>query len=612
MTLLKNPKAKRRLLCPAAWHFLRKFYPQGPAFKARSTCSGEVCSGAMECMQCGKETEEAKNTVQQNLARELSRRKEEYVPPVLRSLVQRRSGVPTHLLRARVSMFAGEVGSASHAAGAGAGGDDSSSNTVTVGVPIPRAGSLQLQLESYTADIAPVTHSFVSASPGVTPSYGVLDLEDYYSHGGGASDFTPPEYSTGTDTDFKSEAEAIVTPVTQTLTAEQQDRNSIIPLLEQQAAEVGISVQELCDLQGVTIEEAMRTRNDAVLADHLLRHGRGSQASGGAAAASTSAQAIKNEQGNVYMPELYNEGVVPLLPGLYNLVPRTWLKKWRTYTREPTAQVPLADADCDRLLCHSHGLLVVPPHLEDYLAGARRSLLGGLGAYEGDVVEIVSAEEWDALQSLVLQSVFSVGFALDTEGNITWSCTRCLSCDPLTYNKLRRGREGKKCNNNQERTNAQTALLSGYAYTNAKEDFAGAPRQGLIHIGNSVSVLTPPDTDEYFPIASSVCIATGSSGSSSDPDAFSERERQLKQIPPPVVNMRDFEEVGDVIVDDPCEYPLLGSTPTSSSITSAAATSGAGTGTGADADNRNNRRSAWSKNIPSPVRRAGGPRAVGE
>jgi hypothetical protein len=122
----------------------------------------------------------------------------------------------------------------------------------------------------------------------------------------------------------------------------------------------------------------------------------------------------------------------PLLPGLYNLVPKQWLKAWRQFTKDPTVTA-LPPLDCTCLLCHTHGQLVIPPHFEEYIVGLKRSLLGGLGAYEGEVFEVLSAEEWDALQhSLRGLSDFSVRFCLDGDG-ISWNVGVCLTCDPFNY-----------------------------------------------------------------------------------------------------------------------------------------------------------------------------------
>jgi hypothetical protein len=122
----------------------------------------------------------------------------------------------------------------------------------------------------------------------------------------------------------------------------------------------------------------------------------------------------------------------PLVPGLYNLVPKKWLQAWRRYTKDLT-QNSLPHLDCATFLCHSHGLLVVPPHVEEYLVGLRRGLTSGLGLYEGQVAEIVTAEEWDELQGVFRSADFNVRFCLD--GNSTsWSIGLCTRCNPLNYN----------------------------------------------------------------------------------------------------------------------------------------------------------------------------------
>ena len=80
------------------------------------------------------------------------------------------------------------------------------------------------------------------------------------------------------------------------------------------------------------------------------------------------------------------------------------------------------------MLCQSHGLLVIPSHVVEYLLGCKRTLLGGLGGYQGGVVEILSASEWDALQETLNSfSDFSVRFSLDGE-NINWNIGICPLC----------------------------------------------------------------------------------------------------------------------------------------------------------------------------------------
>ena len=65
--------------------------------------------------------------------------------------------------------------------------------------------------------------------------------------------------------------------------------------------------------------------------------------------------------------------------------------------------------------------------------GLKRSLLGGLGEYQGQVFEVLSADEWDALQnSLRTLSDFGVRFCLDGD-SISWSIDVCLTCDSYNY-----------------------------------------------------------------------------------------------------------------------------------------------------------------------------------
>ena len=129
----------------------------------------------------------------------------------------------------------------------------------------------------------------------------------------------------------------------------------------------------------------------------------------------------------------------PLVPGIYHLVPRAWMRKWRHYVKDPAASaVPLLD--CTSLLCHSHGLCVVPPHLTEFLLGGpalRRSLLAGLGQYPGEIVEIVALEEWEALhEQLKSFADFSVRFSLSPEGDLAWNVGICQACDPFAYGNL--------------------------------------------------------------------------------------------------------------------------------------------------------------------------------
>lgn len=121
----------------------------------------------------------------------------------------------------------------------------------------------------------------------------------------------------------------------------------------------------------------------------------------------------------------------PLIPGLYHLIPKEWLKTWRVSLKESLPPVcAVTPLDCTSLLCYSHGLLMVPPHVEEYLVFGRKNLLQGLGEYPGLLYEIVTDQEWDALQATCGMVDFNVRFTCDGE-SVQWSLDRCSLCAPF-------------------------------------------------------------------------------------------------------------------------------------------------------------------------------------
>lgn len=74
-----------------------------------------------------------------------------------------------------------------------------------------------------------------------------------------------------------------------------------------------------------------------------------------------------------------------------------FLKSWRAYVRDPRAPSPRT-LDTALLLCDGHGLLLTPPHVEEFLSGERRALLGNLNPdRSGCVCEVLTPEKWDTL-----------------------------------------------------------------------------------------------------------------------------------------------------------------------------------------------------------------------
>ena len=68
----------------------------------------------------------------------------------------------------------------------------------------------------------------------------------------------------------------------------------------------------------------------------------------------------------------------PLVPGVYNALPRSWCHRWRKFLKTGEGERPVAP-DATALLCDAHRLPLVPPHLEAYLYGDTPALLVGSG-----------------------------------------------------------------------------------------------------------------------------------------------------------------------------------------------------------------------------------------
>ncbi|CAM9740076.1 unnamed protein product [Choristocarpus tenellus] len=136
--------------------------------------------------------------------------------------------------------------------------------------------------------------------------------------------------------------------------------------------------------------------------------------------------------------------ICPLYPGIYHLLPRYWLTEWRGYVRDPKLPPPRA-LDTSLFLCEGHGLLLAPPHVEGFLAGERRSLLGGLDpTRSGCVSEVLTPEEWDAI-TLLHPCDFGVRFCVHPDsGEIAWNCKKCIHCDPCYIGELYVSRTPRK------------------------------------------------------------------------------------------------------------------------------------------------------------------------
>lgn len=79
--------------------------------------------------------------------------------------------------------------------------------------------------------------------------------------------------------------------------------------------------------------------------------------SGGVPSSSWSPFTTMNNSGGDNTNDIERSGLYqqPLVPGLYNIIPREWLRMWRRYTRDADVP-PFPPLDCAGLFCSSHGL----------------------------------------------------------------------------------------------------------------------------------------------------------------------------------------------------------------------------------------------------------------
>lgn len=129
-------------------------------------------------------------------------------------------------------------------------------------------------------------------------------------------------------------------------------------------------------------------------------------------------------------PPFSLEGVPPLSPGRYRLVPRRWMQAWRGSLRTASSPRPgpPTTSDC---LCVAHGLPLVAPDVADFVVGNVPFL--SFDSCSSTLSEILDADEWRALNSL-----FPVDFAVafdvgpDRTGcflRVTWVTEPCKLCD---------------------------------------------------------------------------------------------------------------------------------------------------------------------------------------
>jgi len=355
-------QAKRKVINSRMWHFLRRFFPDGPEFK---------CAVSTECVICTSESKESKAAVCEKKEAVLAERIAALVPSSLTPLLERKSGVPMHCVTSRVVFYSGMTGE----------GDSDSGppvETASVEYDIPLA-----------VDISPEDAAAIRLALG-------------------------EEHESATTVESEPAIE-YDTPPTADISPED-------------AAAIRLALGEEADFQLQQYQELQQYQQAHV------------------------------QQQQKQHDEVAVELLQPLIPGLYNLVPRKWLKAWRHYVKDASSE-KLPHLDCTDLICQAHGQLVVPPHVTDYLLGVRRGLLTGLGGYEGVMAEIISADEWDTLQEVFRGAAdFNVRFCLDGSA-VIWSIGVCTVCDPFTYHNVMSKTGKKKSGGNNAQPNSGSFAL---------------------------------------------------------------------------------------------------------------------------------------------------------
>ena len=87
-----------------------------------------------------------------------------------------------------------------------------------------------------------------------------------------------------------------------------------------------------------------------------------------------------------FPPSLRNGAICPLVPGVYNILPRAWCHRWRKYIKTGEGGSPPAP-DTSACLCDGHRLPLVPTHLNAFLFGATTSLMDTAAPIRGDYAE---------------------------------------------------------------------------------------------------------------------------------------------------------------------------------------------------------------------------------
>lgn len=425
LSLTKMPRAKRRIIETKYWYFLRKFYPDGKEFKISKY------SLQNDCNICCLDNQEAKVVAIIKHEAVILERKQDFLPNSLLSLSLRKSGVPPNYLTSKVII--NSITSTS---------DNNNDDYNNIN---------NFEDDNYTNNNSlKSTPVLVNAILKLNNDY--VDNDNYGNGNNYLYSSTTEKNNSLNKIDINSNDDNYDRYDNIGYYDDQNSLSSSSPLLSTSPSLISSSpplpsmmmymTNDIIMEYDMKLSKQLQLKEDYELQQQLQ-------------------QQLQLEHNYLLPQKLYNnyndddkilckQVITPLLPGLYNIIPKKWLQSWRRYIKDITI-TSLPYLDCTVLLCQSHSLLVIPPHLTEYLLGIKKTLLSGLGLYTGEIIEILTIDEWDELLHVIKDTAdVNIRFCIDDHGDITWNVGICNVCNPIQYKSENLGNEKKKSRNSQQ------------------------------------------------------------------------------------------------------------------------------------------------------------------
>lgn len=418
----KMPRAKRRIIESKYWYFLRKFYSDGKEFKISKY------SLQNDCNICCLDNQEAKVVAIIKHEAVILERKLDFLPNSLLSLSLRKSGVPQNCLTSKLILHSVTANNNNnYKKDNNRDGDNNVDSNSSKSTPV-LINTIFKESNDYV-DYDKYGDDNICSHRSNTLENDYLSNKMIY-HDNNRNDNDYDRYDNAGYDDDKNSLSLLLSS-SPSLTSSSPSLSSMMMYMTN---------DDIMDYD-MKLSKQLQVQEDYELQQQLQRQ-------------------LQLEQNYQLPQKLYCDDddemlckqiiITPLLPGLYNIIPKKWLQSWRRYIKDVTI-TSLPYLDCTVLLCQSHSLLVIPPHLTEYLLGIKKSLLSGLGLYTGEIIEILTIDEWDELLYIIKDTAdINIRFCIDDHGDITWNVGICNVCNPIEYKSENLGNEKKKSRNSQQ------------------------------------------------------------------------------------------------------------------------------------------------------------------